>query len=222
MKIQTRKVQTRIAKILPLLEKSHEILGKAGVTGLTPLGRGRSKAATIRHENYGDIVNRNNKCAGCSARLYDDSKPTKSKKVGFTTKSHVCDLCGTRGVSTFCTGCKRILCYDADRSKQLDDRLRGPDGERLRREFPVLAELSRGNVPAFYCQVGQVNGKNFTVGRSCYHIAHPHLFSPHMQAPDDDDVEMEDATAGEDDSIARIANATRRSTSPLRSLRRPV
>eukprot|EP00985_Skeletonema_marinoi_P001196 scaffold476_cov77-Skeletonema_marinoi.AAC.11 len=106
--------------------------------------------------------------------------------------------------------------YDADCSKLLDERLRGPDGERLRREFPVLAELSRGNVPAFYCycQVGQVqvNGKNFTVGRSCYHIAHPHLFSPHMQAPDDDDVEMEDATAGEDDNIARIANATRRST----------
>jgi len=31
-------------------------------------------------------------------------------------------------------------------------------------------------------------------------------------------VEMEDAAAGEDDNIARIANTTRRSTSPLRSL----
>jgi hypothetical protein len=33
--------------------------------------------------------------------------------------------------------------------------------------------------------------ENFTVGRSCYHIAHPHLFSPHTQTPDDD-VEMEE------------------------------
>jgi len=27
-------------------------------------------------------------------------------------------------------------------------------------------------------------------------VTRPHLFSPHMQAPDDDDVEMEDAAAG--------------------------
>jgi hypothetical protein len=56
-------------------------------------------------------------------------------------------------------GCKRVLCYDADRSKQLDERLRGEDGDRLRLEFPALAKLSSGNVPAFYCQVGQVNGE---------------------------------------------------------------
>jgi len=173
------------------------------------LGRGKSKAATIRHENYGDIINRNNACVGCSVRLYDDSKVAKNKKVGYKTMALVCDLCGTRGVSTFCTGCKRVLCYDVDRSKQLDERLRGGDGDRLRREFPALAKLSRGNVPAFYCQVGQVNGRNFTVGRSCYHIAHPHLFSPHTQKTPADDVEMEDANVGEDDNIKLTMVSTR-------------
>jgi hypothetical protein len=68
------------------VDKNHEILGKAGVTGLTPLGRGKSKAATIRHENYGDIINRNNACAGCTVRLYDDSKVANNKKVGYKTK----------------------------------------------------------------------------------------------------------------------------------------
>ena len=60
-------------------------------------------------------------CAGCSVTLYDVSKVAKNKKVGYKTMALVCHLCGMRGVSTFCTGCKHILCYDVNRSKQLDE-----------------------------------------------------------------------------------------------------
>ena len=49
-------------------------------------------------------------------------------------------------------------------------------------------------MPAFYCQVGQVNGMTITAGRSCCHIASTHIYLvSHNQTSDDDDVEMEDA-----------------------------
>jgi hypothetical protein len=113
-------------------------------------------------------------------------------------------------MTTFCMGCKRVLCFDVDRSEALEKRLRGQHGDRLRREFPELANLARVDVPAFYCEAGEINGNPITVGRSCYHIAHPHLFSPHTQKKSyssdiDVDVEMEDSK--EDDSIMWIANA---------------
>ena len=49
----------------------------------------------------------------------------------------------------------------------------------LRRRFPALSDLSRGDVPAFYTDIGQINGKQIFAGMSCFQIAHPnHVCRP--------------------------------------------
>ena len=101
----------------------------------------------------------------------------KGEPSSFRTAENKCDLCKSRGVSWICTGCKRVLCVDKDRSKEILERLQDADeGPIICRRFPVLSNLSRGNVPAFYTDMGMINGKQVFGGMSCFQIAHPKYF----------------------------------------------
>ena len=58
---------------------------------------------------------------------------------------------------------------------------------KLLRENPSLVDLSRGDVPPFYVEVGEINGQPIIQGRSCYHIAHPNLCTPCNTDEQEDD-----------------------------------
>jgi len=68
-------------------------------------------------------------------------------------------------------------------------RLQGNDPlkAKLLRENPSLVDLSRGDVPPFYVEVGEINGQPIIQGRSCYHIAHPNLCTPCNTDEQEDD-----------------------------------
>ena len=89
------------------------------------------------------------------------------------------------------------LCFDKDRSKKIQNRLRGPDRKRLLEEYPSLDGLAKGDVPPFYIEIGKV-GRNMIIGKSCYHFAHPTLFCR-------DTREEEDQSS----SLARLNTPTR-------------
>mmetsp|Transcript_25932 Transcript_25932/g.38120 ORF Transcript_25932/g.38120 Transcript_25932/m.38120 type:complete len:112 (-) Transcript_25932:204-539(-) len=85
----------------------------------------------------------------------------------------------TNDVTTMCSGCKRVLCFDRDRREVIVDLLDGEDGDRLRQEFPSLSNLRSGDAPAYYTEVGLVNKRTFFMGMSCWHLAHTNqLCSP--------------------------------------------
>ena len=179
-RFDTRRQKTR-------LEKDHSILGNVGTTGATPLGRGKSKDAAANHNNYDDLKQRYANCRGNIGRDYKrDPKPNSD---GFVHKAGTCDLCGQKQVTTFCCGCKRYLCFDKDRSSKILARLQqgNPAREKLLHENPFLKDLSRGNVPPYYKEVGEVNGQPVIQGQSCYHIAHPKLCQPCNTNEQEDD-----------------------------------
>jgi len=73
-----------------------------------------------------------------------------------------------------CIGCKQVLCFDKDRSKEILKRLQDNDvAPRLKSRFPALANLSRGDAPAYFTQMGEINGEAIVGGISCFHLAHP-------------------------------------------------
>ena len=148
----------------------HSILGALGATGASPYGRGKRKNCLETHNNYREYKRRADNCTGCPVRFF---KPAGSevggKPSGFKIGERRCDLCNTRATSWVCSGCKQILCVDKDRSKVILDQLKDPDiGPMLRRRFPALSDLSRGDVPAFYTDIGQINGKQIFAGMSCF------------------------------------------------------
>lgn len=118
-------------------------------------------------------------------------------------KNGTCEICRQKNVTTFCAGCKRVLCFDKDRSGAILKRLQGndPGKARLLQENPLLAELSRGNVPSHYVEVGEINGEPIIQGRSCYHFAHPKLCSPcNSDQLEDDQLAMIVASSSSSDA----------------------
>ncbi len=98
-----------------------------------------------------------------------------------------CDLCGKRAVSWMCSGCKQVLCLDKDRSLDILKRLwHETDGPMLRQRFPSLDKMTRGNVPAYYNEVGDIQGQAIIAGMSCFHIAHPKHFCAPIDSDDRD------------------------------------
>ena len=156
----------------------HAILGRLDDTGVTPIGRGKAKSSLERCANYDEYKDRADNCRGCPIRFHK-SKGTDAQgnPTGFDLGARCCDLCNTRAVSWMCNGCKRVLCVGIDRSKAILKRLKHKDhGPMLRRRFPALAKLPRGDVPAFYTDIGAVNGNQIFAGMSCFQIAHPKHF----------------------------------------------
>lgn len=186
------------------VQRDHSILGSIGSTGATPLGRGKSKIAATNHTNYDDLVQRYTNCTGNITRIY--RRATDGE--GFVLKNGTCDLCGQKNIITMCVGCKRVLCFDKDRSSKILARLRGNDPlkAKLLRENPSLVDLSRGDVPPFYVEVGEINGQPIIQGRSCYHIAHPNLCTPcNTDEQEDDQLAMIVASS----SSSSVASPTR-------------
>ena len=103
----------------------------------------------------------------------------KGEPSSFRTAENKCDLCKSRGVSWICTGCKRVLCVDKDQNKEILERLQDAgEGPIICRCFSVLSNLSRDNVPAFYTDMGMINGKQVFRGMSFFQITHPKHFCP--------------------------------------------
>ena len=144
----------------------HTVTGEA--TGKTPIGRGKVKCSELDP----DVAKRHTNCPGYPVKIFvQDSKKNDGTKV---RSRHVCDLCEQPGVSYWCTICKQVLCFDIDRSKRIQQLLKGDKGTYLRKKFPSLAEYGRGDAPPFWYDSGYpVNKKTIFVGKSCYHIAHP-------------------------------------------------
>ena len=92
----------------------------------------------------------------------------------FSTAKHVCDLCNARGVIWMCIGCKRVLCLNVDRSEKIKT-LMSNDKERKRllRDYPIMKDYARDDVPARIMQVGNAGGSTIYAGMSCFHFAHP-------------------------------------------------
>ena len=165
----------------------HSVFG--GSTGFTPLGKGkgigRAKQSLALESNasHSIVKERNDKCTGFIGRIYERNEDGTFKK----DRRHSCDLCKARNVTTICAGCKRVLCFDIDRSeaiiKLLEDK---EEGERLRKEFPSLASVQQRDVPAFFTEVGEVNGRKFFMGLSCWHIAHPNHFCSQCSHEEED------------------------------------
>ena len=100
-------------------------------------------------------------------------------------------------------GCKQVLCFDADRSEHILERLRdNKHGPRIKERFPHLSNLARGNVPAFYTCVGEIRGTEIFAGMSCFHIAHPKM----LCQPRDNTVEGDES--GQLDAVAASAGTT--------------
>ena len=181
----------------------HSIFGVAGETGVTPLGKGKVKSSLEQHSNYDDYKNRCNNCTGCPMRYYKKNAPEKVAKgeKPFIVGERNCDLCNKKAVSWICNGCKRVLCLDRDRSNQILKRLQDPKhGQELKDRFPQLSKLPRGDVPAYYNDVGLVNGNQIFVGKSCFQLAHP----KHFCMPCDDEAGNHD---GADDQLTAIAES---------------
>lgn len=180
----------------------NRVLDALPKSNATPFGRGKSKKDLENRDSFEAYAENTKKCIGKPFRFY-----TKDKNDTFKTGSRVCDLCGSRGVSFICTGgCKRVLCLEKDRSelilKRLEDKKIGPT---LRSRFPVLANLGRKNVPAYYCDAGAVNGQTIFVGQSCFDIAHPERLT--LVTP---------KNSVNDDQLSAVAVNTAEVTSPLR------
>ena len=156
----------------------HSILGKS--TGATPIGKGRGSGIAKKflqtNENYSAIKERNINCTGgFPFRIYTQKDDGNFK----LDRQYSCDLCRSRKVTTMCSGCKRILCFEHDRREEIMELLKGDDGDRLREEYPSLSKLQEGEAPAYYTEIGEVNDRKFVMGMSCWHLAHPtHFCSP--------------------------------------------
>ena len=182
----------------------HTVLGGLKDTGVTPFGKGKGKLSLEKKDNYQEYKNRCDNCTGCAMRIFKPNVAADGKINRFSLGERCCDLCGTRAVSWMCTGCKRVLCFDKDRSEAILKRLQHKnDGPKLRERFPVLANLSRGNVPAFYTDIGMINNNQIFGGMSCFHIAHPALFSRPSNPDDVDEQHPSDQLA----AVAASASA---------------
>ncbi len=137
------------------------------------------------------MKDQNDNFQGCPVRLYDPAKGGG----GFQLSKHNCDLCKSQGVTWLCTGCKRILCVDKDHSKELLSLLQDDsEGPWLRRQCAALADLGRGNVPAYFTEIGKVKGKPVLVGKSCFHLTHPNFFCHPCDMENDDDNDVMNQT----------------------------
>ena len=167
----------------------HNILGGLSETGVTPFGKGKVKSSLEQQSNYQEYKDRVDNCTGCAMRFY---KPTLTANggaiCGFKVGSRICDLCNSRNVSWMCNRCKRVLCVDKDRSKEILKRLQHKDdGPMLRSRFPLLAKMSRGDVPAYYTDIGAINENQVFAGMSCFQIAHQKHFCHPSNADDENE-----------------------------------
>ena len=165
------------------------VLGGLEDTGVTPFGKEKVKLSLKQKDNYQEYKNRCDNCACYTVRLFKPKVTADGKINSFSLGKRCCDLCvcGTRVVSWVCTGCKRVICVDKDRSEAILKHLQHKDdGPKLRERFPLLANLSKGNVHAFYTDIGVINNNQIFGGMSCFHIAHPAHFS-RPSNPDDVD-----------------------------------
>ena len=186
------------------------VLGGLKDTGVTPLGKGKAKLLLEQKDNYQEYKDRCDNCTGCAVRLFKPKVTADGEIDGFSLGERCCDLCGTRAVSWVCTGCKRVLCVHKDRSEAILIRLQHKDdGPKLRERFPLLANLSRGNVPAFYTDIGVINNNQIFGGMSCFHIAHPAHFSRPSNPDDEDERDPSDQLA------AVVASAAAHVSSPV-------
>lgn len=150
----------------------HSLIGRVGVTGATPFDKGKSKASVLHHPNYQEYNERIENCTGFPVRFYNEVDDG-----GFKAGSRNCEMCASRAVSWMCIGCKQVLCFDKDRSEEVLARLKDDKaGTMLKQRFPALANLSRGDVPAYYTEMGVINGKKIIGGMSCFHLAHPRQY----------------------------------------------
>lgn len=150
--------------------------------------------------NYSAIKERNINCTGFPFKLYtpkDDGNFNMERKYS-------CDLCRSRKVTTMCSGCKRILCFEFDRREEIVKLLKGEDGDRLREEYPSLSKLQEGEAPTYYTEIGVVNDQKFFMGMSCWHLAHQkHVCSPCS----DENAQLSSvAVAGEEVSSPQISD----------------
>lgn len=174
------------------IERDHSVLGNVGTLGCTPIGNGKTKRGVVNHDNYEDLLKRYHTCTGNLSRVF--TPDTRKVHSGYRYKYGDCDLCGQKNVTTFCFGCKRTLCFDKDRSLEIRQRLLG-GGEvrdRLLREYPVLQNLARGDVPAHYVDAGTIDGKPFVQARSCFHLGHPNLCNACNTNEQEQEQEQED------------------------------
>lgn len=154
-------------------EIDHSIMGPVDVTGATPISRGASKNPRRPGPEFESYKRRCIECVvGTPMRL------SRQKSNGtFKFDGKTCDLCGSRGVPWMCRDCKRVLCFDEDRTAVLREKLKTTAADRLCEMAPEFVGMERGNAPAFHTQVGELKGKMAYTRRSCFHYCHPMFFN---------------------------------------------
>lgn len=151
-------------------------LERVGTTGATPFGRGKSKESSRNLPGFGVFKQRCDNCVGVPTKIMDSKTDENGEPSGFQLSKRKCDLCGMR-TSTMCIGCKRVFCLDNDRTNKLKDLLRDDvEGARIRRDFPALADVKRGDAPSSVCRIGMINNDPIYAVQSCFHFAHRNYF----------------------------------------------
>ncbi|EJK62986.1 hypothetical protein THAOC_16382, partial [Thalassiosira oceanica] len=160
------------------------VLERVGTTGATPFGRGKSKMSSQNLPGFSEYKHRCDNCLGVPIKIMDLKTNDKGEPSGFQLSKRMCDLCGMR-TTTMCIGCKRVLCLDNDRTDKLRELLKDEKkGARIRRDFPALADVRRGNAPSSVCRVGVINNDPIYAVQSCFHHAHPNYFEQCKPAVD--------------------------------------
>ena len=77
-------------------------------------------------------------CPRKIVRLYKQKFDKKGNLMGYEFKRATCDLCRQTEIMWFCVLCKRHLCFDQDRSKQIPDILKRNKPKKMK-----VAEKSR-------------------------------------------------------------------------------
>ena len=151
-------------------------LERVGTTGATPFGRGKSKRSSQNLPGFSEYKHRCDNCLGVPIKIMDLKTDDKGEPSGFQLSKRKCDLCGMR-TTTMCMGCKRVFCLDNDRTAKVRELLKDEEeGARIRRDFPALADLRRGDAPSSVCRVGVINNDPIYAVQSCFHYARPNYF----------------------------------------------
>ena len=149
------------------------ILNSVSTTNATPIGRGARKDPKNPGRGHEAYMKRCDECkVGTPMRLLKQIEDGT-----FVHDKHNCYLCNQRGISWMCRECKRILCFDVDRTAAIRDILRSDKGDKLRKMVPNFDSIRRGDAPAYYSQVGELKGKKAYTTVSCFQYCHPLYFN---------------------------------------------
>lgn len=188
----------------------HRVLGAAGTTGATPVGRGATKNSKKRgliHEAYDK---RRQKCRGHPMRIANyKEKKSRNDKDKIDYQNRKCDLCGKR-VAWMCFGCKQVLCFDSDRTEHIKSLIE--NDERYNKMMKLAPELEKckPHVPAYWRETGTLKDEKVFTAMSCFHYCHSQYFNgPQLNEESSSEEEEEDDF---DDYMSSLAETS--SSSP--------